>query len=182
MIPTTEPTRLLSANNNTTATINHRHRAPTQSIRISFQSRDSSPEIVMILGSLPYEGPPSGRGSFVLASESGRPDLSCGRLRRSSLVSAVTSQTAFAHHILPPRLNLRFWRPPDGGRRELVCSSIRVGAPGFEPGTSASRTQRSTGLSHAPNFAHHRPENVPAGTRGARLYKKDHTPKRTGWD
>ena len=143
MIPTTEPTRLLSANNNTTATINHRHRAPTQSIRISFQSRDSSPEIVMILGSLPYEGPPSGRGSFVLASESGRPDLSCGRLRRSSLVSAVTSQTAFAHHILPPRLNLRFWRPPDGGRRvldnaspqsgrELVCSSIRVGAPGFE--------------------------------------------------
>ena len=27
----------------------------------------------------------------------------------------------------------------------------QVGAPGFEPGTSASRTQRSTGLSHAPN-------------------------------
>jgi hypothetical protein len=26
-----------------------------------------------------------------------------------------------------------------------------IGAPGFEPGTSASRTQRSTGLSHAPN-------------------------------
>ena len=26
----------------------------------------------------------------------------------------------------------------------------RIGAPGFEPGTSASRTQRSTGLSHAP--------------------------------
>ena len=25
-----------------------------------------------------------------------------------------------------------------------------IGAPGFEPGTSASRTQRSTGLSHAP--------------------------------
>ncbi len=27
----------------------------------------------------------------------------------------------------------------------------QIGAPGFEPGTSASRTQRSTGLSHAPN-------------------------------
>ena len=27
---------------------------------------------------------------------------------------------------------------------------LKVGAPGFEPGTSASRTQRSTGLSHAP--------------------------------
>lgn len=26
-----------------------------------------------------------------------------------------------------------------------------IGAPGFEPGTSATRTQRSTGLSHAPN-------------------------------
>ena len=29
-------------------------------------------------------------------------------------------------------------------------SSISIGAPGFEPGTSASRTQRSTELSHAP--------------------------------
>ena len=29
----------------------HRHRAPTQSARISFQSHDSSPEIVRILGS-----------------------------------------------------------------------------------------------------------------------------------
>jgi hypothetical protein len=28
---------LLNANNNTTATINHRHRAPTQSTRVSFQ-------------------------------------------------------------------------------------------------------------------------------------------------
>ncbi len=27
---------------------------------------------------------------------------------------------------------------------------IPIGAPGFEPGTSATRTQRSTGLSHAP--------------------------------
>ena len=26
----------------------------------------------------------------------------------------------------------------------------QIGAPGFEPGTSATRTQRSTGLSHAP--------------------------------
>ena len=67
-----------------------------------------------------------------------------------------------ADHSFPPRPNLRFWRPPSAAaacsltracksRRELVCSSIRVGAPGFEPGTSASRTQRSTELSHAPN-------------------------------
>ena len=27
-----------------------------------------------------------------------------------------------------------------------------IGAPGFEPGTSATRTQRSTGLSHAPDY------------------------------
>ncbi len=56
--------------------------------------------------------------------------------------------------------------PPggDGGRSEWCCLSIHrssrarepawnfkssIGAPGFEPGTSASRTQRSTGLSHA---------------------------------
>ncbi len=33
-----------------------------------------------------------------------------------------------------------------------------IGAPGFEPGTSATRTQRSTGLSHAPDLQpHHRP-------------------------
>ena len=29
-------------------------------------------------------------------------------------------------------------------------SCFVIGAPGFEPGTSATRTQRSTGLSHAP--------------------------------
>ena len=31
-----------------------------------------------------------------------------------------------------------------------ACAALLIGAPGFEPGTSASRTQRSTGLSHAP--------------------------------
>ena len=31
-----------------------------------------------------------------------------------------------------------------------ASAALQVGAPGFEPGTSASRTQRSTGLSHAP--------------------------------
>ena len=64
-----------------------------------------------------------------------------------------------AGHTSAPRLNLRFQsgQPPE----------LKVGAPGFEPGTSASRTQRSTELSHAPKFAYHRPENVPAGTRGA---------------
>src|SRR5690606_8807356 len=36
------------------------------------------------------------------------------------------------------------------GHAGRLNSSPRVGAPGFEPGTSASRTQRSTKLSHAP--------------------------------
>ena len=35
-------------------------------------------------------------------------------------------------------------------RPAKVTRRARIGAPGFEPGTSASRTQRSTGLSHAP--------------------------------
>ena len=35
-------------------------------------------------------------------------------------------------------------------KRPISRSTFEVGAPGFEPGTSASRTQRSTGLSHAP--------------------------------
>ena len=30
-------------------------------------------------------------------------------------------------------------------------TALQIGAPGFEPGTSATRTQRSTGLSHAPD-------------------------------
>ena len=55
MIPTTEPTKLLRTNSSKTAAIHHRHRPVAQSAAISFQSRDSSPEIVMILGSLPYE-------------------------------------------------------------------------------------------------------------------------------
>ena len=37
-----------------------------------------------------------------------------------------------------------------GLRLQVVISLGTIGAPGFEPGTSASRTQRSTGLSHAP--------------------------------
>ncbi len=128
--------------------------------------------------------------STAFADHAKAPRLSCGRLRRSSLVSAVDRWTALADHSFPPRLNLRFWRPPlaaaacsltrarKSGRRRVGCF-IKVGAPGFEPGTSASRTQRSTELSHAPKFAHHRPENVPAETRG-----RDHVRKvkRMGWD
>jgi hypothetical protein len=46
------------------------------------------------------------------------------------------------------------------GRSSLI--DPRVGAPGFEPGTSASRTQRSTGLSHAPNCLSSPPDH-PSG-------------------
>ena len=44
--------------------------------------------------------------------------------------------------------NLRF----EPGRRTCLAAFAAnlIGAPGFEPGTSATRTQRSTGLSHAP--------------------------------
>ena len=45
--------------------------------------------------------------------------------------------------------NLRF----SSGHRSLLCAASRrflIGVPGFEPGTSATRTQRSTGLSHTP--------------------------------
>ena len=35
--------------------------------------------------------------------------------------------------------------------RNVNSYGTSVGVPGFEPGTSASRTQRSTGLSHTPN-------------------------------
>ena len=113
-----------------------------------------------------------------------RPDVSCGRLRRSSLVSAVNVYPAFADDAFPPRLNLRFWRPPSAAAacslREptnpgvrAVVYSIKVGAPGFEPGTSASRTQRSTGLSHAPKFTYHRPKTRSRGEREGWLLQAD---------
>ena len=39
---------------------------------------------------------------------------------------------------------------PDDIKKPPPPAALPIGAPGFEPGTSATRTQRSTGLSHAP--------------------------------
>ena len=52
---------------------------------------------------------------------------------------------------LPIRLRLRT-KPGRSARGRRRCHTVSrsIGAPGFEPGTSATRTQRSTGLSHAP--------------------------------
>ena len=44
-------------------------------------------------------------------------------------------------------------RPSGAGLEDWVSPPFVIGAPGFEPGTSATRTQRSTGLSHAPESA-----------------------------
>ena len=63
------------------------------------------------------------------------------------------------------RANYRGPSPAPGcknGRPFLIDHS--VGAPGFEPGTSASRTQRSTGLSHAPKLPVH-PSGQPDSNR-----------------
>ena len=76
---------------------------------------------------------------------------------------AVTSWTASAGHLFDARLEPAVLAPayrrqpraracePANPGFERCDLSISIGAPGFEPGTSASRTQRSTGLSHAPN-------------------------------
>ena len=48
----------------------------------------------------------------------------------------------------PPRSGKPLWAP--GNRSGPWGRSVRVGARGFEPPTSASRRQRSTKLSHAP--------------------------------
>ena len=58
----------------------------------------------------------------------------------------VISPPHFECGALPIRLRLRGHSPIPHAK----CSKL-IGAPGFEPGTSATRTQRSTGLSHAPN-------------------------------
>ena len=57
---------------------------------------------------------------------------------------------------------------------------LPIGAPGFEPGTSASRTQRSTGLSHAPSK-----KRRGASGLASTLTNPRHRPAlllRTGWD
>ena len=44
-------------------------------------------------------------------------------------------------------------RCPDPDNASLsMWEYVTIGVPGFEPGTSATRTQRSTGLSHAPEL------------------------------
>lgn len=59
----------------------------------------------------------------------------------------------------------------------VIEAKPTIGAPGFEPGTSATRTQRSTGLSHAPF------PNDPARRAGQRLPSfRTTVTKRTGWD
>ena len=56
----------------------------------------------------------------------------------------------------------------DARKGRSLDRPFEVGAPGFEPGTSASRTQRSTGLSHAPTLSRRvdrkaiDPEHAPA--------------------
>ena len=51
---------------------------------------------------------------------------------------------------LPIRLRLRTNRVDRLWEGKAKLQPFSIGAPGFEPGTSATRTQRSTGLSHAP--------------------------------
>ena len=51
---------------------------------------------------------------------------------------------------LPIRLRLRTKPGRSAWGRTPLHLLSKIGAPGFEPGTSATRTQRSTGLSHAP--------------------------------
>ncbi len=70
---------------------------------------------------------------------------------------------------VPYQLGLRLQtsdEPGPGRPSRLIKPTI--GAPGFEPGTSATRTQRSTGLSHAPRTQPHPPRVC--------------APERTGWD
>ena len=57
-----------------------------------------------------------------------------------------------------------------------------IGAPGFEPGTSATRTQRSTGLSHAPKPDHYHSARIRASTCcPARLEPRRALLRRSPW-
>ena len=62
-----------------------------------------------------------------------------GRCTRSRARSGCLGGTSDLHPLAREARRTR----PSGGQP--------IGAPGFEPGTSATRTQRSTGLSHAPD-------------------------------
>jgi hypothetical protein len=70
---------------------------------------------------------------------------------------------------VPYQLGLRLQTSDEPGPgRPSRLTKPTIGAPGFEPGTSATRTQRSTGLSHAPRTQPHPPRVC--------------APERTGWD
>ena len=85
---------------------------------------------------------------------------------------------ACAIAILPPLQTTKPGLPSTcrGNPGEGHGCHLPIGAPGFEPGTSASRTQRSTGLSHAPH--------LPDGRRrqAGRIPTPWSSSPTTGWD
>jgi hypothetical protein len=71
--------------------------------------------------------------------------VACGHPRSSRGSLFCSSYAPQAARLEPPVLiRARHTR--------TAYADFLIGAPGFEPGTSASRTQRSTGLSHAPHL------------------------------
>ena len=101
-----------------------------------------------------------------------------GGLRKIRTCGLACRLGRFARKQVPPaparplRPNVRVWytmrsqTQPIFRRHENrvshfhVTPCFRVGATGFEPATSASRTQRSTKLSHAPFYAFLKTQNI----------------------
>jgi hypothetical protein len=70
--------------------------------------------------------------------------------------------------------------PPAAGPRGFPADAIPelIGAPGFEPGTSPTRTARATRLRHAPKtveFSYRVPETVVRGVRVSDRYRSPAT-------
>ena len=105
------------------------------------------------------------RDGGVRAKHRGRSPAPGCRKGRSSLIDLQVGAPGFGVEALcaetlstRQRAKHRGRSPASGCRKgRSSLTDLQVGAPGFEPGTSASRTQRSTGLSHAPNCASGRP-------------------------
>ncbi len=67
---------------------------------------------------------------------------------------------------------LKGWCPrplDDGGLYYECLTAVVVGLPGFEPGTSASRTQRATKLRYSPQRVASQPDNPSARSAADKL-------------
>ena len=81
--------------------------------------------------------------------------------------------------VYPTAQTVRYSRNKGLRRIDINPCFLMVGAPGFEPGASCSRSRRSTGLSHAPNSTLKIQETVPVARKISEMLRQRAAKKST---